>query len=498
LVQFRPLTGRSTVDSLIGPPLDGGNPRRNEDTVQHPQGTNRGTTLRRFAGVAGTLLACAVLMPVAGAYAQPGDTTVLEDNFESGTFANWTRTVSGNGLAEVQAGIGTNGSKGARLTVPDYSTNSMAYIKHTLATPSYGLSASGKFKVNSGGCSDEAGYSAGSVPFLRFFDADGRRIAGLVRINGSCSKTAKLYVQHSGNYYRTGKNVSFGAVNTFELRIAVGAPSKSLVQVFMNGSKVYESTIADNGLKPVASVNIHNEHPDQVGDLIADDIKIASFQVTAPTNPCDAAFPLPTSTDPGTTILSDNFEAFDFARWTNVTRDGDATATIQTANVHSGRCAAQLNVTKNTSSKANLSKTTPAGTGSIWADGWFDFLAEGTTTNSNVPMFRVFSGTSRIADIYRANGTGQMYLRLTSTSGTTTYHSLGRIAALNRWYHVKLHVDASGSASTVRILIDGTQVFSTTTAALGTSAISSVMVGSEHFAQEGVFAADDVVINASA
>lgn len=452
----------------------------------------------RVIAAAATLVACALLVPLASAQAQPGDTTVLDDTFESGTFANWTVNTSGNGLAAVQAGIGTNGSKGARLTVPDYSTNSMAYVKHTLAAPSYGLSADGRFKVLSGGCSEEAGYSAGSVPFLRFFDADGRRIAGLYRINGSCSKTAKLYVQHSGNFYRTGKNISFGTVYTAELRIAVSEPSKSLVQVFLNGSKVYETTIADNGLRPVASVNMHNEHPNQVGDLIADDVRIATFGVPPPSNPCDAAFPVPASTDPGTTILADNFETFDFSRWTSVARDGDATASVQTANVYSGRCAAQLSVTSNTSSKANLSKSTPAGTGSIWADGWFNVLTPGTNANSNVPLFRVFSGTSRIADVYRVNGTGQLYLRLLDGSGKATFHSLGRIAALNRWYRVNLHVDASGSASTVRALVDGAQVFSSTAVSFGTSAVGSVMIGSEHFAQEGVLAADDVTINASA
>lgn len=471
--------------------------------MQHQSGSKGrahagGSRSARRCVVAVAAVACAVLMPLPAAQAQPGDTTVLDDNFESGTFANWTRVVSGNGVAEVQPMIGTDGSRAARLTVPDYSTNSMAYIKHTLGAASHGVSAAGRFKVLSGGCSKEAGYSGGSVPFLRFFDGDGRRIAGLYRINGSCSKTAKLYVQHSGNYYRTGKNISFGTSYTAELRIAVTEPSKSLVQVFLNGAKVYESTIADNGMKPVASVNIHNEHRDQVGDLIADDIKIARFDVVPPTNPCDTTFPLPTSSDPGTTILSDNFETFDFSRWTSVARDGDATATVQTTNVHSGRCAAQLSVTANPSSKANISKSLPAGTGSVWVDGWFNFLAAGSNSSSNVPILRLFSGTTRIADVYRVNGTGQLYLRLTTAAGGSTYHSLGRIAQLNRWYRVNLHVDASGSASTVRILVDGTQVYSTSSAALGTSSISSVMVGSEHFAQEGVTAVDDVVINAAA
>jgi hypothetical protein len=439
-----------------------------------------------------------VCLAPAAAQAQPGDTSVLYDDFESGTLANWTPSTSGNGLAAVQSAIGTNGSKAVRLTVPEYSTSSMAYVKHRLAAPAYGVSASGRFKVLSGGCSDDAGYSAGSVPFLRLFDADGRRIAGLARINGSCSKTAKLYVQHSGNYYRTGKNISFGAVNTMELRIAVSTPSKSLVQVFLNGVKVYESTIADNGLKPVASVNMHNEHPDQVGDLIADDVRVATFPVVAPENPCDPASPLPTTTDPGTTILADNFETFDFSRWSSVTRDGDATAEIQTATVASGRCAALTTVSSTTASKANLIKSTPAGTGSIWADGWFNVLGQGTNTSSNVPLFRVFDGTTRLADVYRVNGSGQLYLRLSNAGGKTTYHSLGRIAALGTWYRVNLHVDASGATSVVRVLVNGVQVFSTATAALGTSTIGSVMIGSEHFAQEGRLAADDIVIKAAA
>jgi hypothetical protein len=455
-------------------------------------------TARRLGKLTAALVACLACMPLGAAQAQPGDTSVLFDDFESGTLApKWTASTSGNGLASVQNAIGTSGSKGARLTVPDYSTNSMAYVKHTLATPAYGVSMSGRFKVLSGGCSDAAGYSAGSVPFMRLFDADGRRIAGLVRINGSCSKTAKLYVQHSGNYYRTGKNIGFGDVNTMELRIAVSTPSKSLVQVYLNNIKVYESLIADNGLKPVASVNMHNEHPDQVGDLIADDVRVATFGVSAPVNPCEPTFGLPTTTDPGTTILADNFETFDFSRWSSVTRDGDATASIQTSTVKTGKCAALLSVTANQASKGNLIKTTPAGTGSIWADGWFNVLAQGTNTKSNVPLFRVFNGTTRLADVYRANGTGQLYLRLSSAGGTTTYHSLGRIAALGTWYRVNLHVDASGSASTIRILVNGIQVYSTTTAALGTSAISSVMIGSEHFAQEGTLAADDVVIKSA-
>ena len=450
---------------------------------------------RRTFVSAVALLSLSVGLPVAGAQAQPTDTTVLTDDFESGSFApNWVVTTGGQGVAAIQAGIGTNGSKAARLTVPNYNTSSIANIRHTLGAASYGISASGRFKVNSGGCSDAAGYSAGNVPFVRFFDGDGKRVAGLYRINGSCSKTAKLYVQHSGGFYRTGKNISFGTVYSAELRIAVSTPSKSLVQVYLDGSKVYETLIADNGLKPIASVNVHNEHNDQVGDLVADDIKIATFGAAAPVNPCDGSVLTPNTTDPGTSILADGFESFTFDRWTTVTREGDATASIQTTEVHAGQCAALLNVTAAVDSKANLAKTTPAGTAAVTADGWFKVIAEGTNTNSNVPFFRLFAGGARIVDVYRQNGNGAMFLRLPNGS-TFTYTSLGRTLALNTWYQIKVYARAAGAGSTVTVSLNGAQIYTTSTAPLGSS-IDTVMLGSEHFAQQGKLAADEVTINA--
>jgi hypothetical protein len=456
---------------------------------------------RRLVATGIALLALTACLPVAGAQAQPSDTTVFTDDFESGSFApNWSVTRLANGLAEVQAGIGTNGSKAARLTVPDYTSNSIAYIKHTLATPALGLSASGNFKVNSGGCSDTAGYSAGNVPFLRFFDADGRRVAGLYRINGSCSRTAKLYVQHSGNYYRTGKNISFGQVYSAELRILVAEPSKSLVQVYLDGVLVYETTIADNGLKPIASVTIHNEHTNQVGDLVADDIKLATFGSTQPppTNPCEPTTPAPVSTDPGTTILADNFESFGFGQWTTQ-RSGDGTATVQTAVVHTGSCAALLTVSTNTGSKANIAKTTPAGTGSVWADGWFNVQAGGVNTASNIPLLRLFSGTTRVVSLYRVNGNGALYLALPNGSGGWVYTNLGRTIALNTWYRLKLITDANGNASTVQVVFNGaaTPLFTTASAPLGTTTINTVQIGNELATQDGKLAVDDVVINAA-
>jgi hypothetical protein len=458
---------------------------------------------RRTGSVAVLILALAAIAPsgvlaqsrlpadhAAGVASIPSDTTLFTDEFAD--LNGWTVTTGGEGTVNISATGGQDGGPAARITVPNYTTNSIAYLKHPLAAPELGLSAVGYFKVTSGGCDSSAGYSAGNVPFFRFFDGDGQRVVGLYRINGSCSKTAKLFVQHSGNYWRTGKNMSFGSWYKLELRAAVSTPGSSLVQVYYNDDLVYETNIANNGLKPFASVNIGNEHPNQVGDFFADKIRLASFTVTAPTNPCTASTPAPTTADPGTTVLADNFESFDFSKWSAVGLSGDATATIQTATVKSPTCAAKLHVTTNTASMANLSRTLPAGAANVYADGWFNVAADGLSGN-NVPEFRFFSGASRVVDVYRVNGTGQMYLRLPNGAGGYQYVSLGRTKALNTWFSLNVHVVANGASSTVEVKIDGQSVL-TRTVDLGTSTLSRVQIGAEHLAQAGDLIVDDVVI----
>src|SRR5205809_71525 len=55
---------------------------------------------------------------------------------------------------------------------------------------------------------------------------------------------------------------------------------------------------------------------------------------------------------------------------------------------------------------------------------------------------------------------------------------------------------AAGNLSTIKIWLDGTQVFDTDTATLGVSRLDVAMVGAEHQNQDGDVAADDIVIKA--
>lgn len=449
------------------------------------------TRLRAGAAVS---VAVTALLAAGPAHAQPGDTPLFADDFESGSLSpNWTVSTGGLGTATIEDSIGYNGSKALRIVVPNYTSESIAYVKHTLTSPVNGIAAAGRFKITAAGCDANAGYSGGSVPLLRFFDTSGHRVAGLYRINGSCSKTAKLYVQHSDNFYRTGKNLSLQTWYQVELRISVSTPSQSLVQVFLNGALVYGTEIADNGAKPIASVNLHNEHRNQVGTLVADDILISGFPVTPPSDPCDALTPAPVTNDPGQTVLADNFERYGFPAWSDIARDGDATVTVGTAPVHSGRCAALLHVTANAGSRGNLVRSMPAGTTGVWVDGWFQVMRPGSNASSNVPILRLFSGGNRVLDVYRVNGSGQAYLRLPNGTGGYSYVALGRILATNTWYHVKVHAVGSGTA---QAWINEALVYSSSTVPYGTATFDSVMVGAEHFAQEGDSAVDDIVIKA--
>lgn len=423
-----------------------------------------------------------------------GDTVLFSDSFERTTLGSgdgWTVTTNANGTARIIVGGGHTGN-GARMTVPDYGNGSRAYIRHTLATPVYAISEVGWFKVLSGGCDSSAGYSAGNVPFIRFFDTNGARVAGLYRINGSCSKMAKLYVQYGGNYYRANKNIGFGDWNKMELRITVDTPGSSLVQVYLNDIKVYEVTNANNGTLPIASTTTHNEHTNQVGDLIADDITIGTFNAPPPPpNPCVPAAADPTTSDPGTTVLADGFDSYNFSKWSAVGLAADGTALIQTSTVHTPLCAAQLHVTSTTQSKANLVKNLSSS--EVYADGWFDVTAEGAST-SNVPEFRLFNGTTRVVSLYRVNVGGYLYLSVPNGSGGTSFISLGQARALNTWFHYNVHAIANGSASTVVVTVDGVQRYGSATVPLGVSSFTSLMVGSEVVSQVGDLNVDDVVI----
>ncbi|WP_427128974.1 hypothetical protein [Pseudarthrobacter sp. S9] len=155
-------------------------------------------------------------------------------------------------------------------------------------------------------------------------------------------------------------------------------------------------------------------------------------------------------------------------------------------------------MTTDSGSLANLSTPSfPSGTKTVYADGWFDITTAGVAGN-DVPYFRFFSGTTRVADIYRYNSNGQLWLRVTAPSGSFVYTKLiaGSIS-LSAWHHVTMRVTANGSKSNIQVWFDGVQKYNSSTVSMLGSSLSKVQLGAEHTRQKGDEYIDDVVIKRS-
>jgi hypothetical protein len=189
-----------------------------------------------------------------------------------------------------------------------------------------------------------------------------------------------------------------------------------------------------------------------------------------------------------TTLFSDGFESGAFAAWSVVKTGADGTATVQSSGVRSGRYAARLSETSAAGSYAYASATLAAAQSDLMATGDFDVTVEGYV-NSNVRLFRLFDGSGvQVASAYRQNQTSQLGVQY----GGAYYVTSGKIA-LNAWATVALHVVTAGSgASTVQVWLNGSQVYQTTTASLGTAGVLTAQIGNTTPSQPSAEYVDNV------
>ncbi|WP_133247562.1 putative Ig domain-containing protein, partial [Arthrobacter sp. H-02-3] len=217
----------------------------------------------------------------------------------------------------------------------------------------------------------------------------------------------------------------------------------------------------------------------------------------AATPSCQPTTPAPTDPYPGATVVADNFESDTLAPFI-VQTAGTGTATVSSALAHTGGCAAYLHVTSDAGSLAYLTAPLPAGTPSAYADGWFNITTAGLT-GSDVPYFRFFSGTTRIADVYRYNSNGQLWLRVTSPTGAFVYtRLLSSSIPLSSWHHVVMQIVPNTSATTIQVWFDSVLVYSSNQVSTGFTTLSTVQLGSEHTSQMGDSYVDDVIVKSGA
>ena len=229
-----------------------------------------------------------------------------------------------------------------------------------------------------------------------------------------------------------------------------------------------------------------------LGLLVAGSLVFGSAQAaTAAT--CD---PSPSNSFPGSAVLDTSFEVSGFCGLVPKT-GGNGTATIQTSQKHTGTKSAKLHVTDTSGSMANLSMPFTTTTKTAYADGWFNITTAGVAGN-NVPYFRFFSGSTRIADVYRYNSNGQMWLRVTSPSGSFVYTKLtAGSVSMNAWHRVGMRVTTNGSKSTIQVWLDNSLKYSSSAVNINATTLSKVQLGAEHSRQKGDEYIDDVIIKRS-
>jgi hypothetical protein len=209
---------------------------------------------------------------------------------------------------------------------------------------------------------------------------------------------------------------------------------------------------------------------------------------------CTSSSPAPWNSDPGRTVVADNFES-GLGKWSDTYTTGGASIYASSTTARDGECGLRWRVPETPyESMAYVAKWMPSGTSEIRADGWFRIEREGSDSSWNAPTFRFFSGGERILDVSRQNDSGSFFVRYPNGDGGWTIKSTGRYLSLGRWYRVQVHATARGNSSLVEVWLDGSKVFSTTSATFDTWSIQRVMLGSNHNHQVADVAADDVVI----
>jgi hypothetical protein len=188
---------------------------------------------------------------------------------------------------------------------------------------------------------------------------------------------------------------------------------------------------------------------------------------------------------PTGSLFSDDFETGSLSRWT-VTTKGNGTATAQGGTVHAGGYAAKLTTTATSGSAAYLRTSLAASVADLTATASVRVDAEGAASG-NVPLLRLFDASgNRIVNLYRQNGTDQVWVQYAGTYVRTA----GRLP-LGSWADLSLRQ----AGSTVVVRLDGAVVYSTGSATLAPA--RTVQLGNEAPAQAGVLYADDVTLTAT-
>jgi hypothetical protein len=188
------------------------------------------------------------------------------------------------------------------------------------------------------------------------------------------------------------------------------------------------------------------------------------------------------------TLFTDGFESGDFESWSLMKTSGAGVAALQSQEVRTGAVAAELS---NAGSAAYMRKRLAPPQRDLTATGTFRVAAQGGGSAAFLSLLA--TGSKRVVSVYRDPTAGQIMV----ADGANVFPTSGALP-LDTWGEIAVHAVVAGEASTVEVRLNGTLIFQTTCASLGSARIKTVQLGNDIPAQEGTVVADDIVVgNAS-
>jgi hypothetical protein len=191
------------------------------------------------------------------------------------------------------------------------------------------------------------------------------------------------------------------------------------------------------------------------------------------------------------TVFSDGFETGAFDAWKTVVKNADGTATVDSGNALTGTYAARLTATATSNSLAYARATlsSPQSDATLSAD--VRVTTEGASSG-NVPLLRVYDASgAKLLSFYRQNlASGKLYVNHSGVFALTT----GKLP-MDTWGHIDLQVAPNGTgAGTIVAKLNGTTIYQTTTANIGTAGVGMFQLGNEVQKQTFGILVDNVLV----
>jgi hypothetical protein len=191
--------------------------------------------------------------------------------------------------------------------------------------------------------------------------------------------------------------------------------------------------------------------------------------------------------------FTDGFETGTTDLWSTVFATNGAIA-VQAGSAHDGSYGLHIDEAANAAGGVYVRRTFAA-TDIVHASGWFRAVTDGAAGNNNANL-RIFSGGTRIVDVYRQNSTKEMWLRFLDDTSTMRYRPTAgwSTRADNTWYHWDVRVEYAGASSRVVAKLDGV-VYVDETVSLKQGAFDMLQLGAEHPNQYVDLDADTIVLD---